>query len=84
METGSEVSDNKKGSFTVKLNTKTYIDHNELFDSIKNKKSMTLIDVRDPEEWNGWSSSPYGPNFTPRKGRIPTSKHLLWTDLMTS
>ena len=45
---------------------------------------MTLIDVRDPEEWNGWSSSPYGPNFAPRKGRIPTSKHLLWTDLMTS
>jgi len=53
VETGSEVSDNKKGSFTVKLNTKTYIDYNELFDSIKNKKSMTLIDVRDPEEWKG-------------------------------
>ena len=44
--------------------------------------SAVLLDVRDPEEWTGMSSSPYGVDFAPRKGRLPGAVHILWKDLM--
>ena len=31
--------------------------------------SIIKLDVRDVDEWIGTSSSPYGPDFAPRKGR---------------
>ena len=37
-----------------------------------------LLDVRDAIEWSGLSSSPYGVDFTPRKGRIPNSVWIEW------
>jgi len=40
------------------------------------------LDVRDVDEWIGTSSSPYGPDFCPRKGRIPGAKWLEWYRLM--
>lgn len=73
-----------KGTFQVKLNKKDFIDWEQLNQIVNSKdnKDTSVIDVRDMEEWNAESSSPYGPNFTPRKGRIAIAKHLLWTDLM--
>ncbi len=41
-----------------------------------------LVDVRDVDEWVGTSSSPYGPDFAPRKGRIPGAKWLEWYRMM--
>src|ERR1700758_2020050 len=35
------------------------------------KPGIALLDVRDVDEWIGESSSPYGKDFCPRKGRIP-------------
>ena len=32
---------------------------------------VVKLDVRDVVEWIGESSSPYGKDFCPRKGRIP-------------
>ena len=51
---------------------------------VNNYKSANthIIDVRDEEEWKGDSSSPYGKDYAPRKGRIPNAKFLLWTKLM--
>ena len=37
-----------------------------------------LLDVRDAIEWNGLSSSPYGADYTPRKGRIPNALWIEW------
>jgi thiosulfate/3-mercaptopyruvate sulfurtransferase len=37
-----------------------------------------LLDVRDAIEWNGLSSSPYGVDFAPRKGRIPNAVWIEW------
>ena len=34
------------------------------------------------DEWVGTSSSPYGPDFCPRKGRIPGAKWLEWYRMM--
>ena len=42
----------------------------------------TLLDVRDVDEWIGVSSSPYGPDFCPRKGRIPNARWIEWYRLM--
>jgi thiosulfate/3-mercaptopyruvate sulfurtransferase len=43
---------------------------------------VAKLDVRDVDEWVGTSSSPYGPDFAPRKGRIPGAKWLEWYRMM--
>ncbi len=45
--------------------------------------SIIKLDVRDEEEWRGESSSPYGVDFCPRKGRIPGAIWLDWNLLLT-
>ena len=45
-------------------------------------ESIALLDVRDVDEWVGDSSSPYGKDFCPRKGRIPGSRWIEWYRLM--
>ena len=46
------------------------------------EKNTTLLDVRDADEWEGRSSSPYGVDFVPRKGRLPGAIHIHWHDFM--
>lgn len=43
---------------------------------------VVLLDCRDRDEWLGLSSSPYGVDFAPRKGRIPGAVWLEWYLLM--
>ncbi|PUB18942.1 sulfurtransferase [Yoonia sediminilitoris] len=43
---------------------------------------VTLLDVRDVDEWVATSSSPYGKDFCPRKGRIPGAKWIEWYRMM--
>lgn len=43
---------------------------------------VVKLDVRDVDEWIGDSSSPYGREFCPRKGRIPGAKWIEWYRLM--
>jgi thiosulfate/3-mercaptopyruvate sulfurtransferase len=44
--------------------------------------AIALLDVRDVDEWIGDSSSPYGKDFCPRKGRIPGAVWLEWYRMM--
>lgn len=44
--------------------------------------NIILLDGRDRAEWMGVSSSPYGPDFAPRKGRIPGAVWIEWYDFM--
>ncbi len=44
--------------------------------------SIVVIDNRDIDERQGASSSPYGIDFAPRKGRIPGSKWLEWYEFL--
>jgi len=46
------------------------------------KPGVALLDVRDVDEWIGESSSPYGKDFCPRKGRIPGAVWLEWYRMM--
>ena len=54
---------------------------NEVFAALGNS-SVILLDCRDQEEWFGLSSSPYGVDYAPRKGRIPGAIWLEWYLLM--
>ncbi|HMN78609.1 MAG TPA: sulfurtransferase [Burkholderiaceae bacterium] len=44
--------------------------------------TTVLLDVRDVDEWIGDSSSPYGKDFAPRKGRIPGARWIEWYRFM--
>ncbi len=44
--------------------------------------TVVKLDVRDAVEWNAESSSPYGIDFAPRKGRIPGAVLVEWYALM--
>ena len=41
-----------------------------------------MLDVRDVDEWIGDSSSPYGKDFAPRKGRLPGAVWIEWYRFM--
>ncbi|MGQ9366528.1 sulfurtransferase [Azospirillum sp. ST 5-10] len=43
---------------------------------------VAKLDVRDVDEWIGTSSSPYGVDFCPRKGRIPGAVWIEWYRMM--
>ena len=44
--------------------------------------AIVKLDVRDVDEWVGISSSPYGVDFCPRKGRLPGAVWLEWYRMM--
>lgn len=44
--------------------------------------SVAKLDVRDVDEWIGESSSPYGKDFCPRKGRLPNAVWIEWYRMM--
>jgi thiosulfate/3-mercaptopyruvate sulfurtransferase len=46
------------------------------------RPDIIRLDCRDHVEWVGASSSPYGPDFAPRTGRIPGSAWLEWYHTM--
>ncbi|MES2366037.1 MAG: sulfurtransferase [Pseudomonadota bacterium] len=57
------------------------VDKDEMLFAL-NDPSVIKLDVRDVDEWIATSSSPYGPDFCPRKGRIPGARWLEWYRLM--
>jgi thiosulfate/3-mercaptopyruvate sulfurtransferase len=57
------------------------IDAKTMLVALGNPK-IALLDVRDVDEWIGDSSSPYGNDFCPRKGRIPGAVWLEWYRMM--
>jgi thiosulfate/3-mercaptopyruvate sulfurtransferase len=44
--------------------------------------NIVKLDTRDVDEWIADSSSPYGKDFCPRKGRIPGAKWVEWYRMM--
>ncbi|HEY4287929.1 MAG TPA: sulfurtransferase [Puia sp.] len=54
----------------------------DVLEAIRQNGKTVLLDCRDREEWAAESSSPYGRDFCPRKGRIPSSVWLEWRELM--
>ncbi|WP_321345452.1 sulfurtransferase [Breoghania sp.] len=57
------------------------LDVADMMDAIKTD-DIVKLDVRDIDEWIAESSSPYGKDFCPRKGRIPGAKWIEWYRMM--
>ena len=71
----------KEGTFTAVWNGEIYATREIISKTLKSRNAV-LLDVRDFDEWKRESSSPYGIDFAPRKGRLEGAIHLLWKDLM--
>ena len=67
--------------FAVRLDPSIMLTAEEMLQSLVDP-AVVKLDVRDRAEWMGISSSPYGPDFAPRKGRIPGSVWIEWYRLM--
>jgi thiosulfate/3-mercaptopyruvate sulfurtransferase len=70
-----------EGKFKAQWNNDVFAAKEDVLKAIGDSKKV-IVDVRDFDEWVADSSSPYGKDFTPRKGRIEGAKHVYWRDLM--
>jgi thiosulfate/3-mercaptopyruvate sulfurtransferase len=68
-------------TFPLNINTALLIDKEEMLKSISDP-AIVKLDVRDFDEWMAESSSPYGVDFCPRKGRIPGAVLIEWYTMM--
>ena len=59
------------------------VGRDRVLEVVRGERQAHLLDVRDEDEWRGLSSSPYGKDFCPRKGRIPGAKWLEWYRFMS-
>ena len=50
--------------------------------AVLDNDDVVKLDVRDIDEWIAHSSSPYGKDFCPRKGRLPGAKWIEWYRMM--
>jgi thiosulfate/3-mercaptopyruvate sulfurtransferase len=71
----------KEGTFKIDWSPEIFAGRDDVLKALKEPNTV-LLDVRDYDEWKAESSSPYGKDFAPRKGRIPGAKHIMWKDLM--
>jgi thiosulfate/3-mercaptopyruvate sulfurtransferase len=83
LPTTNEVRLRDSNIFRLHPNPDMMVTTTEMLQAIDNP-AIIKLDVRDREEWLGLSSSPYTPDFCPRKGRIPHAVWLEWHCLMTS
>ncbi|MEN8179026.1 MAG: rhodanese-like domain-containing protein [Pseudomonadota bacterium] len=79
----TEASEPTPSSFLVDKGAidKVFVDKNEMLRAIDDH-DIRILDIRDQDEWEGLSSSPYGIDFAPRKGRLSRSVWLQWDKLM--
>lgn len=67
--------------FPVQVNETLILTADEMQAAL-GQPGIIKLDCRDHAEWVGISSSPYGPDYTPRKGRIPGAVWIEWYRMM--
>lgn len=83
LPTTTDVPTPEKKTFPLNVDSSLMVTTPEMLASLSDP-SVVKLDVRDWDEWVGESSSPYGKDFTPRKGRIPDAVLIEWYTLMKS
>ncbi len=81
LSTTAEVPTPQKKVLPLEINTSIMVTTEEMLSALSDPKVIKL-DVRDYDEWIGTSSSPYGVDFCPRKGRIPGAVWIEWYEMM--
>merc|ERR1712228_73154 len=76
--------DNKDCNVSFKYNEEYICGYQDVLNVVLGNSNAHLLDVRDEDEWQGLSSSPYGADFCPRKGRLPNAKWMEWYNFMDS
>lgn len=71
-----------RDSFPLAVNPSVMVTVDEMLGSLEDP-GVVKVDVRDEEEWRAESSSPYGVDFSPRKGRIPGATWVDWNLLLS-
>jgi len=77
----TDVPSPSPAAFPVTPGAGILLDLDEMKAAVGNSKIVKL-DVRDVDEWIADSSSPYGKDFCPRKGRIPGAVWIEWYRMM--
>lgn len=67
--------------FPLRINAGLMATRQDVFSAL-GSSTVKLLDNRDKVEWLGESSSPYGVDFAPRKGRIPGAVWIEWYEFM--
>ena len=68
-------------NFRLNIHNEILATKDEVLTSLDNP-NVKLLDNRDREEWTGKSSSPYGVDYAPRKGRLPGARWIEWYNFM--
>ncbi|MDJ0696727.1 sulfurtransferase [Mastigocoleus sp. MO_188.B34] len=79
--TTAEVPKYETKEFVLNINSSIMATTEEMLETLEDPQIIKL-DVRDIDEWIGTSSSPYGVDFCPRKGRIPGAVWIDWHRMM--
>jgi thiosulfate/3-mercaptopyruvate sulfurtransferase len=82
LPTTKEIAEPGSKSFPVDPEAASLIVDSQTMLEAVHDPSIIKLDVRDVDEWIGTSSSPYGADFCPRKGRIPGARWLEWYRMM--
>lgn len=81
LPTTAEVSTPEPKTFPLNIDSSLIVDKQTMLQSLSDPSTVKL-DVRDFDEWMARSSSPYGIDFCPRKGRIPGAVLIEWYSMM--
>jgi thiosulfate/3-mercaptopyruvate sulfurtransferase len=82
MPTSTDVPTPEPKTFPInESSSEVMLTMHDMLSALGNDKIVKL-DVRDVDEWVGTSSSPYGIDYCPRKGRIPGAVWLEWYRMM--
>jgi thiosulfate/3-mercaptopyruvate sulfurtransferase len=82
MPVTTEVSAPQPGGFEIDpAAASIMMDAEDMKAAMADEKAV-ILDVRDIDEWIAESSSPYGKDFCPRKGRIPGAVWIEWYRMM--
>ncbi len=68
-------------NFEVKTNDEIIATKDDVLAALNNP-NIKILDNRDKDEWIGESSSPYGKDFVPRKGRLQGARWIEWYKFM--
>jgi thiosulfate/3-mercaptopyruvate sulfurtransferase len=81
LPTTAEIPTPEPRTFTMDIDPSIMVTTEQMLQALENP-AIIKLDVRDRDEWMGESSSPYGVDFCPRKGRIPGAVWIEWYDFM--
>lgn len=82
VDTESVPMNGEPGVFPMAVDSSVICTVDEMLASLDDP-NVVKLDVRDKEEWVAESSSPYGVDFSPRKGRIPGATWIDWNLLLS-